>query len=132
MFGIKVKSYSNSFFNKDLVWNHIDDFGETNTDRSSYRPTESISRVLSGSYNKHMVYDFPDGKDTGEVVQTVLRSPGLDVTEVDSMTKRVTTIVENKRDLAKKKAAEAQEKEQILDRLAPKFDTSGESSPVSS
>lgn len=132
MVGIKIKSYSNSFFNEDLEWNHIDDFGQTNTDRSSYRPTESVARVLSGNYNKQLIYDFPDGKDTGQVVQTVLRSPGLDVTEVDSMTKRVTTIVENKRDLAKKKVAEVQEKEQILDRLAPKSDTSEQSSPVSS
>lgn len=129
MLGIKVRTYGNVFAS-DVKWNHFDDFGETNTDRSRWRPEISVLNAFAGSQqnsNKTLVYDFPDGKDTGETIQTTLRSPGLDVTEVDSMTQRVTTIIEDKAKSAESAAKKAAKEKEILDRLAPK--TEGDSAP---
>lgn len=82
---IKVHHYSNSFRAKEL---HVmtKDFGESNTDRSFYVPDVATARSTLGSgVMSHSVgvYDFPDGKDTGERIQSILRQKGLDMTEID-------------------------------------------------
>lgn len=101
MVGIVLKSYSNQFFmsNKDekSLYHMTDNFGKSATDISKWRPDISIARAQLGvSSGKRLLYDFPDGKDTGEVIQTFLRTPGLDVTEVETAEKRVTQIIEKK------------------------------------
>lgn len=82
---IKVFHYSNSFKAKDL---HVmtKDFGKSNTDKSFYVPEVANARSTlgSGTMPKTVgVYDFPDGKDTGDRIQTILRQKGLDVAEID-------------------------------------------------
>lgn len=82
---IKVYHYSNSFAAKEL---HVmtKDFGPSNTDKSFYTPevVNARSTLGSGVSQKRVgVYDFPDGKDTGERIQVILRQKGLDVAEID-------------------------------------------------
>lgn len=82
---IKVHHYSNSFKGKEL---HVmtKDFGPSNTDKSFYIPEVSSARSTLGSgvsQNRVGVYDFPDGKDTGQRIQVLLRQKGLDLAEID-------------------------------------------------
>lgn len=82
---IKVHHYSNSFKAKEL---HImtKDFGSSNTDKSFYVPEVASARSTLGSGvspNRVGVYDFPDGKDTGDRIQVLLRQKGLDLAEID-------------------------------------------------
>lgn len=82
---IKVYHYSNSFAAKEL---HVmtKDFGPSNTDKSFYVPQVATSRSTLGSgvsQNRVGVYDFPDGKDTGDRIQVLLRQKGLDAAEID-------------------------------------------------
>ena len=62
MIGITVKHFSNQFENPD--WTPLlEDFGETNTDTSTYRPDISIARAQAGILSgKKLIYDFDDGK----------------------------------------------------------------------
>lgn len=108
--GITVKHYNNSF--KGVKPPICRDFGESNTDKSTYRPDLSLARAYQGSQNKKLIYDFDDGKDTGETVQTYVRSKGLDITEIETAQKRITQIIEDKKEKAEndKKSSEAQQK----------------------
>lgn len=100
---IEIKHYSNTF-KADPVWTMTTDFGESNTDLTHWRPEISVARAQAGiNSGKRMVYDFDDGKDTGETVQTYIRAPGLDITEVESAQKRITQIIEDKQVSDKKK-----------------------------
>lgn len=115
---IKVKHYSNSF-KSTPIHQLVDDFGESNTDTSTWRPDISLvhaqSNALSG---RQLVYDFPDGKDTGETVQTFVRSKGIDITEVESAEKRITTIIEDKKKDDKDKIDKAEQRKQDLKDLS--------------
>lgn len=95
---IEVRRYNNSFKSKPIHY-LLDDFGESNTDISTWRPDVSSIRAFLGNpnNNKTLLYDFPDGKDTGETVQTFIRSKGLDITEVETAEKRITKIIEDKK-----------------------------------
>lgn len=82
---VKVYHYSNSFKAKEL---HImtKDFGASNTDKSFYVPNVATARSTLGSgtmSNTVGLYDFPDGKDTGDRIQVLLRQKGLDMAEID-------------------------------------------------
>lgn len=102
---INVKHYSNTFQNDNPHFPTIKNFGDSNTDLSSWRPEISIARAQAGaSAGKKLLYDFPDGKDTGEFIQTYIRSPGLDITEVETAQKRMTQIIEDKKTSDKDKA----------------------------
>lgn len=82
---IKLKHYSTQMEFKDFI-PLLSDFGESNTDTTTWRPDISQVRAIAGSVgssNKTLLYDFPDGKDNGETVQTFIRSKSLDVTEID-------------------------------------------------
>lgn len=110
--GIKVRHYSNSFQgDKPPICR---DYGESNTDKSTYRPDISITRAYQGSQNKRLVYDFDNGKDTGETVQTFIRSKGLDITEIDTATKRITKIIEDKKEADSKSKKDKEEKDKFL------------------
>lgn len=85
----KNKHYSSAFV-ASPIHSLVSDFGKSCTDKSFFRPDISQTRVFLGSMmgsNRVGLYDFPDGKDTGETAQTMIRSKGLDITEVDSMLK---------------------------------------------
>lgn len=96
--GITLKSYSNQFESKPI--HHLtDDFGETNTDRSKWRPTLSVARAFLGSdmlSTKKMLYDYTDGKDDGQTIKTFLRTKGLDITEIDQAERVITQIIQDK------------------------------------
>lgn len=136
MIGIKVNHYHNAFAisKKEQAELHqmTDDFGKSNTDTSKWRPDISITRAQLGALNgtKQFLYDFPDGKDTGEIVQTFLRSPSLDVTEVDSATERITQIIERKSEQDKKSQAKADKRAKDLKDLSDAIKNgSGSSEP---
>lgn len=125
MIGIKVNHYHNAFAlsKKEVSDLHqmVDDFGDSNTDTSKWRPDISITRAqlgAMGNSNKQFLYDFPDGKDTGEIVQTFLRSPALDITEVDSATERITQIIERKSENDKKSQAKLDKRQKDLKDLS--------------
>lgn len=125
MIGIKVNHYHNSFAlskkEQSELHQMTDDFGKSNTDTSKWRPDISITRAQLGAIgnsNKQFLYDFPDGKDTGDVVQTFLRSPALDITEVDSATERITQIIERKSDQDKKNKAKLDKRQKDLKDLS--------------
>lgn len=103
---ISVKHFSNSF--KGEKPPICRDFGESNTDKSTYRPDLSILRAYQGSKDKKLVYDFPDGKDNGEIVMTYIRDKGLDVSEVDAALERIKSSIDEK-------VASSKEKDELLD-----------------
>lgn len=89
---IKMYHFSNVFGSDMSKHQQLSDFGESVTDKTFFRPDiSSVRPRLSALAGAEMqgVYDFPDGKDTGDVIQTVLRNRGLDVTEIDAISKAV-------------------------------------------
>lgn len=96
--GITLKSYSNQFESEPI--HHLtEDFGETNTDLSKWRPTLSVARAFLGSDSrstKKMLYDYADGKDDGQTIKTFLRTKGLDITEIDQAERVITQIIQDK------------------------------------
>lgn len=76
--------------------------GQSNTDSTFYRP--SIDSVRSGSVGSPRVglYDFPDGKDTGERYQPIVRNLGIDITEVNSILDNLTSMIVEKKSIDKK------------------------------
>lgn len=83
-----IRYYHNVFDNDHIHHQMTSDWGESNTDRSAYRPTISDVRALAGSDKGSALqgqYDFSDGKDTGDRVQMLLRQKGLDQTEIDKI-----------------------------------------------
>lgn len=108
--GITVKHYNNSF--NGVKPPICRDYGESNTDKSTYRPDLSLARAYQGAQNKKLIYDFDNGQDTGETIQTFVRSKGLDITEIETAQKRITQIIEDKKEKAKsdKESADAQSK----------------------
>lgn len=108
MIGIKVKHFSNQFKNED--WTPLlEDFGESNTDTSTYRPDISIARAEAGRLSgKKLIYDFNDGKDNGETVMTFVRQKGLDVTEVEAAANRVESNINDKIEDSKKKQKDSE------------------------
>ena len=114
--GISVKHYSNSFTGEKPPI--CRDYGESNTDKSSYRPDLSLARAYQGAQNKKLLYDFNDGKDTGEFVQTFIRSKGLDITEVETAEKRMTQIIEDKKEAAKKDKKDSEARKKFISDLS--------------
>lgn len=117
---IKVKRYNNPFESKP-VHHLLEDFGESNTDTTTWKPDISDVRAFLGNPSaskKQLLYDFPDGKDTGEFVQTFIRSKGLDITEIETAEKRVTQIIENKKQLDKEKVDNENRRKQDLKDLS--------------
>lgn len=130
--GFKVHKYRNAYSNPD--WTPLlSDFGKSNTDKSTYRPDISLARAQAGMSSKTLVYDFSDGKDTGETAQTYIRQPGLDVTEVDSAIQRLNDNFDSKvkEDLeSQKRRAKDKKIDDFLDKSLS--DSSSSSSPDSS
>ena len=107
---VQLKTYSNEFDHsgKDL---HVqtEDFGESNTDKSFFRPDISSVRASLGSSigsNRTGLYDFDDGKDTGDTIQTILRTKGLDPTEISALELRIQQNIQDKKELDKQAVAQ--------------------------
>lgn len=102
---MQVLHYHNQF-KGPVVHQMTADFGESNTDKTYFRPDVSSSRASLASQigsDRAGVYDFPDGKDTGDTIQTLLRSQGLDRTEVDRIGAMIQSTIDNKKELDKSK-----------------------------
>lgn len=104
------KTYSNQFVLSDKDKNvkdllsslhHMtDDFGESNTDKSFYRPDVSAVRSQIGTRSARTgCFDYPDGVDKGDNLMVILRNKGLDPTEIDALARRIENDVELKKKL---------------------------------
>lgn len=104
------KTYSNQFVLSDKDKNvkdllsslhHMtDDFGESNTDKSFYRPDVSAVRSQIGTRSARTgCFDYPDGVDRGDNLMVILRNKGLDPTEIDALAERIENDVELKKKL---------------------------------
>lgn len=135
-----LRHYSNSFSNQNVHHQMISDFGLTNTDRSFFRPDISSARALvAGTADSRVgLYDFADGKDTGDRIQVVLRQKGLDPTEID----KIGQILKNRSDqFSDKDKAELEHQALSLDgkklmdfakKFVDKYSSDFESASVSS
>ena len=90
---MKIFHYKNSY-GSEVLYKMTSDFGVSVTDRSFFRPDVSSARAKLGSLvaqgnGKVGVYDFNDGKDTGDVLMTFLRNKALDQTEIDNAFERI-------------------------------------------
>lgn len=132
---IQVKHYSSVFKSDEAHWIMTKDFGDTNTDRSTYKPDVSLVRAFLGSggnSKKQFLYDYPDGKDDGQTVKTFLRQPGLDITEVESAEKVITTIIKDKKASDESRAKSDKAQKEIIDAIKSASDSfKGKSSPDS-
>lgn len=105
---MKMYEY-HSPFEGEILHVMTKDFGETVTDKTFFRPDVSSVRSFMASpstgSNKVGQYDFPDGKDTGDMYAARLRAPGLDVTEIDAIGNEIKAKME--RDIALQKDEQA-------------------------
>lgn len=123
---VEIKHFNNPFSSKP-IHHLVDDFGESNTDTSTWRPDISLIHAQSNAMSgRKLVYDFPDGKDTGEIIQTFIRSKGIDITEIESAERRVTTIIEDKKASDKEKLDKANQRKQDLKDLSDSIKSSGD------
>lgn len=135
--GIHLKEYK-SFYGSPSSHPLTSDFGLSVTDKTSYRPDISSARAFAGSVgvgtsSRVGVYDFPDGKDTGETLMTFLRSKSLDVTEIDQVMNDLLQSKENMiRADVEKFISENKDKEKdsILENIKSFFSKSDSSSNV--
>lgn len=127
---ISIKHYCTQFFNEDFE-PLLSDFGDSNTDTSTWRPDISLARAQAGSVgsSKTLLYDFPDGKDNGEVVQTFIRSKALDVTEIDKAHKVVLDNLENKISLDSEQSEIKKRKKKVDDVLNKALSDNEQESP---
>lgn len=103
---MKIYRYNSAFGRDTPLWSVTDDFGPSNTDKKFFRPDVSSARASLASStgsNKVGVYDFADGKDTGDTIQTLLRSQGLDRAEVDRIGEMIKSSIDNKKEIDKTK-----------------------------
>lgn len=128
MVGIKVKHFSNQFVNKG--WTPLlEDFGDSNTDTSTYRPDISLARAQSGRLRgKKLIYDFDDGKDTGESVMTFIRQKGLDITEVDAAIAHMKSNIDEKIEDSKNKQKDSEKSAKVDKMIDTIINNSGLSS----
>lgn len=123
---IQVKRYSSVFKSDENHWHMTEDFGETNTDRSTYKPDISLVRAFLGSggaSRKQMLYDYPDGKDDGQTIKTFLRQPGLDITEVETAERVMTTIIKDKKAFDESNAKSEKAQKEIIDAIKAATDS---------
>lgn len=93
VYGLTGVRHYKSVYDAPLFHTMTSDFGKSNTDKTSVRPDVSSVRAFLGSVNgtSNMIglYDFNDGKDTGERLMTFLRSKSIDPAEIDSAMSRI-------------------------------------------
>lgn len=77
------------------------DYGESNTDKTFYRPTLDGVRAGSIGSARTGLYDFPNGVDTGERFQPILRNKGIDIAEVSAILDNITSVITDKKTVDK-------------------------------
>lgn len=119
--GLCVKHYQSAFNTNFEPWPQTSDFGESCTDITNWKPKVSDVRAFLSSPNskqKKFLYDFKPGEeDDGSIVRTLLRSPGLDITEVETAERIVTQIIEDKKASDERKEQLASEQKELLDTI---------------
>ena len=112
--------YKHSFFVRDDGFTPlVSTWQESNTDKSKFRPDVLKLREFLGAGTQNQVsqYDFPDGKDNGSRVASVLRDKGLDITEVDALLNGVRAQIKSEKDANERAKLEAYDK-QVSDKFA--------------
>ena len=102
--------YYNSQFDNTLVKPKNIDYGESLTDKTFFRP--EIFSIADTKANNAVtgLYDFKDGKDTGERLQMYLRDKSLDITEKAAIVDSYEADINNRSDLDKQDLQSLQDK----------------------
>ncbi len=102
--------YYHSQFDNDLVKPKIIDYGKTLTDKTFFRP--EIFSIADTKANNSVtgLYDFKDGKDTGERLSMYLRDKSLDITEKAAIVDAYEADINNRSELDKQDLQSLQDK----------------------
>lgn len=102
--------YYNSQFETDLVKEKFFDYGESLTDKTFFRP--DIFSIADTKSNNAVtgLYDFKDGKDTGERLSMYLRDKSLDITEKAAIVDAYEADINNRSELDKQDLQSLQDK----------------------
>ena len=106
---MKILYYSSQFSNELVKPKNID-YGESLTDKTFFRPEIfSIAYTKANNATKGL-YDFNDGKDTGERLSMYLRDKSLDITEKAAIVDAYETDINNRSELDKQDLQSLQDK----------------------
>ena len=102
--------YYNSQFDNKLVKPKNIDYGESLTDKTFFRP--ELFSIADTKANNAVtgLYDFKDGKDTGERLSMYLRDKSLDITEKSAIVEAYEADIKNRSDLDKQDLQAIQDK----------------------
>lgn len=102
--------YYNSQFENEFIKPKNIDYGKSLTDRTFFRP--DIFSIPDTKANNAVtgLYDFNDGKDTGERLSMYLRDKSLDVTEKAAIVEAYEADIKNRSDLDKQDLQSLQDK----------------------
>lgn len=102
--------YYNSQFGNELVKPKNIDYGKSLTDKTFFRP-EIFSIADTKANNATTgLYDFKDGKDTGERLSMYLRDKSLDITEKAAIVSAYEADINNRSELDKEDLQALQDK----------------------
>lgn len=102
--------YYNSQFDNTLVKPKNIDYGKSSTDKTFFRP--DIFSVADTKANNAItgLYDFKDGKDTGERLAMYLRDKSLDITEKSAIVEAYEADINKRSELDKQDLQSLQDK----------------------
>ena len=102
--------YYNSQFDNELVKPKNIDYGKSLTDKTFFRP--EIFSIADTKANNAVtgLYDFKDGKDTGERLSMYLRDKSLDITEKAAIVDAYEADINNRSELDKQDLQSLQDK----------------------
>ena len=106
---MKILYYSSQFDNKLVKPKNLD-YGESLTDKTFFRP--EIFSIADTKANNAVtgLYDFKDGKDTGERLAMHLRDKSLDITEKTAIVDAYEADINNRSELDKQDLQSLQDK----------------------
>ena len=106
---MKILYYNSQFDNKLVKPKNID-YGKSLTDKTFFRP--EIFSVADTKANNAVtgLYDFNDGKDTGERLSMYLRDKSLDITEKAAIVDAYETDITNRSELDRQDLQSLQDK----------------------
>lgn len=106
---MKILYYSSQFDNKLVKPKNLD-YGESLTDKAFFRP--EIFSIADTKANNAVtgLYDFKDGKDTGERLSMYLRDKSLDITEKAAIVDAYEADINNRSELDKQDLQSLQDK----------------------
>lgn len=129
---MKIQYYSSQFNNEFFKPKNID-YGESLTDKTFFRPELFSAADTKANNAVTGLYDFKDGKDTGERLSMYLRDKSLDITEKSAIVSAYEADITNRSELDKQdlqsiqdKAVADELKNTLLKNLASKVTSSSE------